>query len=115
MLISKILNFSRTTKRLIVLGVDLMLLPLALWVSFSLRLGELYLPVGNISYLFFVLPVIAVPIFAKFGLYRAFIRYIGFRTMWAVVKSVSLYTLLWGVLVLLTATTGVPRSVSPSG
>lgn len=69
------------------------------------------MPVGNIKYLFMAVPLIAVPIFIRLGLYRAIIRYIGFLAMWAVIKAVSLYTLAWGVLVLLTATPGVPRSV----
>ena len=111
MLTGKILNLPRTIKRLIVLGVDLMLLPLALWISFSLRYGVMYVPVDNIVYLFLVVPFIAVPIFGRFGLYRAIIRYIGFKAMWAVVQAVSLYTLVWGVLVLLSGIPGVPRSV----
>ena len=92
MLVSKILNFPRNTKRLIVLGVDLLLLPLALWISFSLRYGVMYVPVDKIIYLYLAVPVIAVPIFVRFGLYRAIIRYIGFKAMWAVVQAVSLYT-----------------------
>ena len=111
MLVRRLLNLPRYIKRFIVLSFDLLLIPLALWASFSLRLGEIYIPAGNILYLFFVAPVIAIPIFIRFGLYRAIIRYIGFLAMWAVIKAVSLYTLLWGVLVLLTATSGVPRSV----
>ena len=111
MLSSKILNFSRNTKRIIVLLVDLLLLPLALWASFSLRLGEFYLPTGEVVYLFLAVPFIAIPIFIPFGLYRAVIRYIGFLAMWAVVKAVSLYTLVWGTVVLLGAISGVPRSV----
>jgi FlaA1/EpsC-like NDP-sugar epimerase len=68
-------------------------------------------PNGDFIYLFLAVPVIAIPIFIRFGLYRAIIRYIGFRAMWAVVQAVSLYTLIWGVFVLLTAIPGVPRSV----
>jgi FlaA1/EpsC-like NDP-sugar epimerase len=111
MISREILKLPRNAKRLIVLSVDLILLPLALWASFSLRLGEIYLPDGNIKYLFFSAPVIAIPIFIRLGLYRAIIRYIGFVAMWSVIKAVSLYTLVWGVVVLLTATPGVPRSV----
>jgi len=109
----KILTYSRNTKRLIILSVDLLLLPFALWLSFSLRLGVFYVPEGDIIYLFLAVPIIAIPIFVRFGLYRAIIRYIGFRAMWGVVQAVSLYTLIWGVLVLLTGTglIGVPRSV----
>jgi FlaA1/EpsC-like NDP-sugar epimerase len=111
MLSSKILNYRRSAKRIIVLMVDLLLLPLALWASFSLRLGEFYLPTGEVVYLFAAVPFIAIPIFVRFGLYRAVIRYIGFLAMWAVVKAVSLYTLVWGTVVLLGAISGVPRSV----
>ena len=106
-----ILNLPRYAKRLIVLCVDLVLLPLAMWVSFSLRLGELYVPRDGIILLFIAIPAIAIPIFIRFGLYRAIIRYIGFLAMWAVIKAVSLYSLIWGVLVLLTAIPNVPRSV----
>jgi len=106
-----ILSLPRYAKRLIVLCVDLVLLPLAMWVSFSLRLGELYVPRDGIIFLYLAVPFIAIPIFIRFGLYRAIIRYIGFLAMWAVVKAVSLYSLIWGVLVLLTAIPHVPRSV----
>ena len=93
LLSTKILNLPRIAKRSIVLSVDVVLLPVALWLSFSLRFGQLYVPVGDVAYLFLVVPVIAVPIFVRLGLYRAVIRYIGFLAMWAVVKAVALYTL----------------------
>jgi len=111
MIIDKVLKLPRNAKRLIILSVDLMLLPLALWASFSLRLGEFYVPQNEFIYLFLATPFLAIPIFIKFGLYRAIIRYISFLAMWAVVKAVSLYTLTWGVLVLLSGVAGVPRSV----
>ena len=111
MLSNKILNYRRSTKRIIVLLVDLLLLPLALWASFSLRLDVFYVPTAKVVYLFLAIPFIAIPIFVYFGLYRAIIRYMGFLAMWAVVKAVSLYTLAWGVVVLLGAIPGVPRSV----
>jgi len=111
-MLSKIfIKLPRSAKRLIILSVDLVLLPFALWASFSLRYGELYVPRGDIIYLYLAVPVIAIPIFIRFGLYRAIIRYIGFLAMWSVVKAVSLYTLVWGVLVLLSAISVVPRSV----
>ena len=106
-----ILELPRNVKRAIVCSVDLILLPFALWISFSLRLGEFYIPEGEIQYLFLAVPTIAIPIFIRLGLYRAIIRYIGFLAMWSVVQAVSLYTLVWGVLVLLSGISGVPRSV----
>ena len=74
MLSGKILSFRRSTRRIIVLLVDLLLLPLALCASFSLRFGEFYLPTGEVVYLFLAVTFIAIPIFVRFGLYQAVIK-----------------------------------------
>jgi FlaA1/EpsC-like NDP-sugar epimerase len=120
-MVSKILLLPRNIKRLIVLSLDMLIVPLALWLSFSLRLGVLFTPESltfvqpedraDVLYLFLIAPIIAIPIFIRFGLYRAVIRYIGFVAMWAIFKAVSLYTLAFGVLILLSGMPGVPRSV----
>ena len=111
MVTEKVLKLPRNVKRAIVCCVDITLLSFSLWASFSLRLGEFYFPKEEIVYLFVAVPIIAIPVFIRLGLYRAIIRYIGFLAMWSVLKAVSLYTLLWGVLVLLSGISGVPRSV----
>jgi len=121
MFVSKILSLPRNLKRFIVLSLDLLIVLFALWCSFSLRLGVFFLPADllfvpqevrqDVMYLFLIAPVIAIPIFVKFGLYRAIIRYIGFVAMWAIVKAVSLYTLVFAILILLSGMPGVPRSV----
>ena len=106
-----VLEFPRRVKQLILVCLDLFLIPFCLWISFSLRLGELYMPQGNIGFLFAAAPLVAIPVFIRMGLYRAIIRYIGFYAMWSVVKAVALYTMIWGVAVLLSGIAGVPRSV----
>ena len=90
-MVSKILLLPRNIKRLIVLSLDMLIVPLALWLSFSLRLGVLFTPESltfvqpedraDVLYLFLIAPIIAIPIFIRFGLYRAVIRYIGFVAM----------------------------------
>ncbi|MGB1989496.1 MAG: polysaccharide biosynthesis protein [Cycloclasticus pugetii] len=90
---------------------DFIIITLALWVAFSLRLGELYSPKDSVIWLFVIAPFIATPIFIKLGLYRAIIRYIGFHSLWVVVKAVSLYSLLLALFVLLAGIEVVPRSV----
>lgn len=102
---------SRNKKKAIMLLGDLILVPLALWVAFSLRLGEFYIPYNNIPYLFLLAPFISVPIFIRFGLYSAIIRYIGFHALWAVMQAVTLYALIWGLIALLSGLEGLPRSV----
>ncbi|MDH3535693.1 MAG: polysaccharide biosynthesis protein, partial [Gammaproteobacteria bacterium] len=114
MLVEDILHLPRTVKRLILVVFDLVVLPFSLWLSFSLRLGEFYFPQGKeleYLYLFIAAPIIAIPIFIKMGLYRAVIRYVGIVALWTIVQAVSLYTLVFGVFVLLSGISGVPRSV----
>ncbi|MCP4463947.1 MAG: polysaccharide biosynthesis protein [Planctomycetaceae bacterium] len=114
MIVEKILALPRNTKRFVVLLIDMLILPAAIWCSFSLRLGEFFVPVGrweDARYLFFLAPIIAIPIFIRMGLYRAIVRYIGFNAMWAIVKAVSLYTLIFGMVMLLAGFSGLPRSV----
>ena len=91
--------------------VDVLLIVTILALSFSMRLGEWFWPQGDLVYLLFFAPLVAIPIFIKFGLYRAIVRYIGFKALWVIVQAVSLYALVWGVIVLLSGAQGVPRSV----
>lgn len=91
---------------------DAVMLLFALWASFSLRWGEWYQPDQHEVWLFIAPPFIAIPVFIRFGLYRAIVRYIGFKALWAVVQAVSLYALFWALLVLLSGIQGIPRSVT---
>jgi len=107
----KIINLSRFNKQVIMSFCDAIIIILVLFTSFSLRLGEWYLPQGNLSLIIMGAPIIAIPIFTQFGLYRAIIRYIDFKALWSVIKAVSLYALIWGVISLMASINGLPRSV----
>ncbi len=108
---NKLINLSRFYKQLIMLFVDSALLVLTLLASFSIRLGSWYFPEGNLIWAILGAPIIAIPIFIRFGLYRAVVRYIGFKALWAVVQAVSLYALIWGIVGFMVAIEGIPRSV----
>lgn len=110
-MIKKTLNLSRITKQSIMLLTDSILLVLVLLASFSIRLGYWYFPENDLIWIIFGTPIVAIPIFIKFGLYRAIIRYIGFKALWAVVWAISLYALIWGVVGFMSAVEGIPRSV----
>ena len=110
-MLKKIINLSRSQKQLILITLDSVILISVLFLSFSLRLGYWYLPSENILYMIWFSPLIATPIFFRFGLYRSIIRYIGLKSLWAVVKAVSLYALIWGILGFMAAVYGIPRSV----
>ncbi len=107
------LGLSRNTKASLLIGVDILFSLFALWAAFSLRLGEWYIPQGDIWILFCISSSLVVPIFIKLGLYRAIIRYIGGRALWTIFQAVTLYALIFTVIVfLLGAELGlVPRTV----
>ena len=110
-MINKVINLSRIYKQLIMLLVDSVVLVSILLASFSIRLGYWYFPQDDLIWVVLGAPVVASIIFVRFGLYRAVIRYIGFKALWTVVQAVSLYALVWGVIGFMVAVDGIPRSV----
>ena len=91
--------------------VDSVALVSILFASFSIRLGYWYFPQSDLIWVIFGAPIIAILIFVRFGLYRAVIRYVGFKALWSIVQAVSLYALVWGVIGFMAAVDGIPRSV----
>lgn len=94
------------------LSADVMMLFFALWASFSMRLGQIYIPEKDQLWLILIAPFIAIPIFIRFGLYRAIVRYIGFKALWTIIKAVSFYAIIWSALIFLSGINGIPRSVT---
>jgi len=109
--LDSLINLSRLNKKLLLLLLDSVLIVAVILLSFSLRLEYLYLPDGDLIWVVLGAPIIAIPIFVRFGLYNAVIRYIGFKALWAIVQAASLYALLWGVIGFMSGVDGIPRSV----
>ncbi len=107
------ISLPRQKKAFILISADIFFAMFALWAAFSLRLGELYIPKGEVWYLFAAAPVIAVPIFVKLGLYRAIIRYMEIRALWAIIQATTLYALVFAFVLYESAVMGVPRTVLP--
>jgi len=110
-MINRMIGLSRINKQLVMLFADSVALVLILLASFSIRLGYWYFPQDDLIWVVLGAPVVASIIFVRFGLYRAVIRYIGFKALWTVVQAVSLYALVWGVIGFMVAVDGIPRSV----
>lgn len=106
------LNLSRFKKQLIMLLADTIMLFFALWASFSMRLGQFYQIDKDEYWIFIIAPLIAIPLFIKFGLYRAIVRYIGFRALWSIIKAVTLYAVVWSAVVFIVGFEGIPRSIT---
>ena len=108
---STVLAWPRATKRLVVVALDIALALVATWLAFTLRLDAWHWPTGSQWWVYGLAPLLSVPIFIRFGLYRAIFRYTGQAALVATAKAVALYGgLLSGVLIW-QAWYGVPRSL----
>jgi FlaA1/EpsC-like NDP-sugar epimerase len=98
----KVLNWSRTFKLLIVVAIDVAMSVLATWLAFSLRLDTLHWPSGAQWWVYALTPMLAVPVFVRFGLYRAIFRYTGQAALLATARAVAVYGgLLLGLLLVM--------------
>lgn len=109
-IVDSLLTSPRSVKRSVTMLVDLLCVISSLWLAFSLRYGEIYLPAQSHWWVFLLAPAVALPVYVQFGLYRSIIRHLGMHAVWSVVKAVSVYTLIFSLIVLLSGIEGVPRT-----
>jgi FlaA1/EpsC-like NDP-sugar epimerase len=91
----KTVELPRPLKRLISVCTDGLMICFALWTAISLKIGG---PDVNVSDwpAFAAAIAISLPIFTRAGLYRAVIRFLGYKAIFAVALSVALSALaLW--------------------
>ncbi|WP_375538559.1 nucleoside-diphosphate sugar epimerase/dehydratase, partial [Pseudomonas chlororaphis] len=96
-----LLGLPRRQKRLLQVLTDILLVWLALWMAFVVRLGvdEIINPLADHTWLFLSAPVISIPLFIRFGMYRAVMRYFGNDALIAIVKAVTFSALILGIVV----------------
>jgi len=90
-------ELSRPLKRIIAICADSVMMPGALWAALSLKAGYPTFSVADWpAYLAVV--AISTPIFVRMGLYRAVIRFLGHKAVFAVAFAVFLSGVLLGIL-----------------
>ncbi|MGH8384637.1 MAG: polysaccharide biosynthesis protein [Pyrinomonadaceae bacterium] len=96
-----LLGLPRRHKRLVQVLTDVILVWMALWLAFVVRLGidEMINPFLAHTWLFVSAPLVAIPLFIRFGMYRAVMRYFGNDALIAIIKAVSLSSLVLGIIV----------------
>lgn len=96
-----LVGLPRRKKRLIQVSTDVVVVWTALWLAFVVRLGidEMANPFRDHLWLFVAAPVVAIPLFVRFGMYRAVMRYFGNDALIAIIKAVSLSALILGLVV----------------
>lgn len=108
---SQVLLWSRLTKWLLVMVLDTGMAIVAMWMAFSLRLDMLHWPT-DLQWVAYVLaPVLAIPVFIRFGLYRAIFRYTGLAALVATAQAVGVYGIMLCILLQWQQWPGIPRTI----
>ena len=108
------LNFlvwPRRVKQALVLLLDMFLCAFTVWAAVALR-QEAWVPWSlDLMALSLASMVLVLPLFARFGLYRAIFRYAGFSAVVSIGRALLVYSILFAGLVAFLGVPGVPRSV----
>ena len=83
----KLLALPRRGKQALVMVVDVLAAWLAMWLAFTLRLEVWHWPTWQQVWIYVAAPLIFLPLFIRFGLYRAIFRYTGLATMQTLLRA----------------------------
>ena len=106
-----ILSIHRYSKRTIAIATDLALCILCTWLALFLRLEELILFKDFNFYSAIISVIIAIPMFWLFGLYRTIFRYTGLSIIFTILASMSVYGLLYFLVIGIYGIEEIPRSI----
>jgi FlaA1/EpsC-like NDP-sugar epimerase len=112
-MIKALISLSRGSKQALMLAFDSVAVIIILYIAFWIRLGLIFNPVNNDGLLIAIYgaPILAIPLFAGFGLYHEVIRYVSFKALWSIIQASSFYAAIWGLIIFMAQIEGVPRSV----
>lgn len=111
---TRILQWPRPAKTLLVAGLDVVLALVATWVAFTLRLDALHRPTPDQAVIYAAAPLLAVGVFIFSGLYRAIFRFTGAATLKVTAGAVVVYAMLMSVVLWSAQAMGgqvIPRSL----
>jgi FlaA1/EpsC-like NDP-sugar epimerase len=107
----RVLGWPRALKRVVVVALDVVLALFATWLAFTLRLDAFHWPSGEQWRVYALAPVLAIPIFIRWGLYRAIFRYTGQAALNTMATAVATYAVLLISILAWQRWPGVPRSL----
>lgn len=112
--LERLTRLSLTAKHAVLLAADTVLLPVALYAGYVLRLGEFFPVLAPVWWLFLLLPAVSLPIMAGLGVYKVVVRFMGLGALIAIAQAMFLVTAILAVLVFVfSGPHEVPRSVLP--
>lgn len=109
--LSAVSNLDRRAKKMIAFGVDSIICVVAIWLAFSLRLGDWQLWNTSIRNVLLASFLIWPPIFLMFGVYRSIFRFAGSGTISELSRAVFFFLLAMTLIFTVIGLPGVPRTI----
>ncbi|MCL7751310.1 polysaccharide biosynthesis protein [Guyparkeria hydrothermalis] len=97
-------------KRGLMVALDLFLIPFALWAALSLRYGEWFTDFNRAALAFVGLVAFTILVFVRLGLYRAVMRFLGWKALEQIAMGVAGSTLVLLAILLFHPEAELPRS-----
>ena len=107
----KILALPRGAKRGVALVIDALICLTTVALAYWLRLGDWTPPTGYQIWSYAVSVIIAIPLFIRFGLYRAIFRYVGWSALFSVVRACAIFGAIYAMIFAVIGVNGVPRTI----
>lgn len=105
-------GFSPLMRRFLLIGIDALLLPLAVWLSFWLRMAHPLHPsfIAAGSWLLLAVPLVGLPLYAFTGQYKGLTRYVGSAALYFLAGRNGILVLLLAAIALVLRLPMPPRS-----
>ena len=88
---NRLLKLDRIYKQIITLSFDVIILNLSIWLAFFLQPDGIFQrSMFNNWWLFIAIPLIAIPLFIKTGLYRSVLQYTGSKVIIATLQCITI-------------------------
>jgi len=89
-------KFQNSPKQFFIVLFDFIVFIFVTFLTLSLNSDTLGFSINDI-FIILSAPIIAIPIFLYFGIYRVIVRYIGFDSIIVIFKAISIYSILWTI------------------
>ena len=108
---ASLISLPRSFKWIIAFACDAFACVTAVLFAFYLRIGELPSLTPGVWFAFLFVPLVTLPVFHFFGLYRAVFRHVGSQAMILVTYAVTCAALPTILVLMLITVPGVPRTI----
>ena len=107
-----LVGLNRSVKHTLLLTMDASLCIAAVWISFSLRLGEWRIWDRGVASVIVASLALWFPIFMWRGIYRSVVRFVGSRTMIGIATSCLMMMVVLACIFMFNSVPGVPRTIA---